>query len=733
MLETIIYLILTLITIYILGYGVTFCLLPNKLKLYILWLIPWVFILLTIVISTLFSLLGLSVSFTAPFLSTIYFVLSAYIYLKEKPHILISRENSVMFFIIFMNIIFNIIPILRREGILTTISLGNNDVIAYATAADYLMNHSLQESFHTKVLLTLSNLLHDGYRWGPSILTAFFMSIFRLQGYQLAYLIQAILFGLTIPLIYVLLRVLYKPSFWGMLLSTTMFAFNANLLYILYHNFFGQVLFWGIEMMLFILFFTYYGTAEEHKLRINRFDILISLTISALYFSYHEPAMFIFAPLVLYIFWRFLSKNQPVSFIKKLFLTATITLSISSVSILNAFIVDFGQSFGSNKDQPIGWELFRQQIPYANPYEALGFYSIHSFPPLPNSIAILLSLLVLFLISWGIFKSKQKNFIICFTLIFFFFYYWTGIVHHNFFAYNRAITYTLPFFIILFTVGLLEIFKKWLYQISLVIILAGLVMFSAIKLNKKFRSSYIAVDKSIVSLREVSLQNISEPIYVESFVEPTVPHWLQNWTGYFIYQTDVNQLPKRFNDTSSINKVPENSLVLIGKYSRWYYPPKRILSNIIWENEYYKIGRLCNRDECLKRVEEDLSSLIVGKNDWENVLLTNGWSVREGDERWTNSLMPSLRLVKKTPASKITIDAQSLVEQQTMRIFVNDKQVGEIQLTTKWAVYSFPIENSTDGIYRIKFNFDNLNSPDELELNTDTGSISAGFRSFTIE
>ncbi|MCL4419306.1 YfhO family protein, partial [Patescibacteria group bacterium] len=517
---------------------------------------------------------------------------------------------------------------------LTSISMGNNDIIAYATSGDYLVNHSLIESFSNRVHLTVDNLLHDGYRWGTPMIPSFFMALFGLSGYQYTYLFQTILFSLMLPLTYVLLRILYKPGFLQGFLVVLITALNSNLLYMLYHNFFGQVLFWGIEMLIFIFYFSYFATPEEKKSVINIYDLLIALTMAVLFFSYHEPVAFMILPLGFFLLWRVLSRAKPLQYFKKLLLIAVTALGLGAVSIFNATIFDFGQTFASNKNQPIGWELFRQKIPYANPFEALGFYSIHSFDPLPNLIAIALSLLTIFVIIWGIIKSRQKSLIISFTTVFFIFLLWTGPYLKNFFAYNRALTYILPFFIVLFAIGFSDLSKKrFVKKIVLLIILTGLLSLSALKLNKKFRTIYVAVDKSMASLRDVPLDNIKEPIYTEGFLDSSIPYWVQNWTGYFIYGNSFSHWPTKFNDGSSLNKVPDNSLVLSGKYSRWYYPPKRVVTNVVWENEYYKIARLCNSDNCLTKSGIYAPEVIIGQSTYEDTLLITGWDRREGESR----------------------------------------------------------------------------------------------------
>src|SRR3989344_2887700 len=728
MVETIFYTILTISTMFILGYGITMLVLPKKLFPHAFWLTPWIFIIFIINFLVISSLLGLPTKISAPIIGTLLIFLSVYIFFKTKHRIKITIVDIFLLLMVFLNIIFNIIPILRREGILTTLTYGSGDIVSYASDADYLVKHSIIEGFHSPLLPSDTTLIRDGYRWGPSILTAFFLSLFHLSGYQLAYLMEVILFSLAMPLLYVLLKILYKPTFSGMILTFILTAFNTNLLYILYNNFFGQVLFWGIEIMFFILFSSYFESDEEKKSGITIYDVMIALAISGLYFSYHEPSIFIFAPLILYLLLRFIFKLRPFSYLRKLTLIGAIAFSISSVSMFNAIVAEVAQTFASNPDQPIGWEYIR----YANPFESMGFYNIHLFPPLPTYLGIILSIPVLIIIIWGIIKSRNKNLVISFTIIFVFFYYWTGSYNSNFFAYFRALSYTLPFFIVLFVVGFLEFVKIPILRVVLVTLMCGLVLFSALKINKKFRTIYLAVDKSLVSLKEIPLQNIEEPIYTENFLGVMVPYWITDWSSYFLYDNSFTNWPTKFNTATSLNKVPENSLVLSGKYYRWYSPPKIVLKDIIWENEYYRIGRLCNTNKCLADLDlgDYLSTLTIGQNDWEHALFLDGWSNTQGGERWSNSLKSTLRLVKKTPPGTISIEAKTINNPQKMNLSVNGVEIGTVDLSQEWSEYTFPLNLNIDneGIYLIQFSFTNLYYPEKSELYKDDKPLSAGFK-----
>ncbi|PIY71647.1 hypothetical protein COY87_05050, partial [Candidatus Roizmanbacteria bacterium CG_4_10_14_0_8_um_filter_33_9] len=424
------YPIINIIILFILGFGLTQLIIPRQLKKYSLWLTPWVTIIFSIFFLVIISLFGLSVKqaiwpLILCFLSTDIYALFNIRKIYFKIDI---KKNFFIACIVLLSLTLNLSPLIRRDRILTTISLGNNDIIAYTTVGDYLKNHSISESFKTKVDTTTDNLLHDGYRWGTPIINSFFLSLLNLEGYQYTYAAQTVLFALFIPLVFILFEILFTQSLIGTLIITILTGFNVNLLYMLYHDFFGQVLFWGLELVLFILFYSYLHSDLIKKNKLNIYDYLLGITVTVLFFSYHEPAFFMFAPIGLFIILKFIfDKKKSLSYIQAIIRIGLISLISGSVSIINAVIFDFKQAFMSNPNQPIGWQLFRNKIPFANPFEAMGFYSIHNFEPMPTLIAVILSVFVILVILKGVLNSKYRLLTICNLTVFFFFLYWTGI------------------------------------------------------------------------------------------------------------------------------------------------------------------------------------------------------------------------------------------------------------------------------------------------------------------
>ena len=731
---------INIVVLFLLGFGLTFLILPKSLRPFWLWLSPWTTIITAIFYFVVTSLFGLSMKQT--FISYIIICLSAgiYVLVKIKPVIIVNKkEDFILAIIVGLTLVLNLSPLIRHDKMLTSVSMGNNDIIVYVSTGDYLKNHSIGESFKTKVEEAIGTLLQGGYRWGTPVVNSFFLMLLNLQGYQYTYISQVVIFSLFLPLLYILFKILFgKSNLMGLIIVGIFTGFNANLLYMLYHNFFGQILFWGIEMLLFIFFYSYF---DSSKIKINKFnihDFILGILITILYFSYHEPAIFILAPLGIFLLMIFfLKKNHFKHYFIALLKISLISVITGSTSIIHAIIVDYKQAFMGDPNQAIGWQLFRSKIPYANPFEAMGFWSIHNFKPMPTILAITLSAIVILIIIKGVLKSKYKILTISYLLLFSLFYYWTGISKHNFFSYNRALTYTLPFIIVLFSIGLTSLYQKQKYFWSfIIVILISLELWSAVNLNKRFIKEHLSIEKSYISILDLKEKNIKEPIYVESFIDEITPLWKRLWISHFLYSKNITPMPTIFNNNQFENKVPNNGLVLISKPTPWFGSRKIIFNDIVWGNNYYNLGHICNADDCLIKSKYKLDEIKIGKNDFEDSLLINGWNIGEGENRWANEKESTLRLViKDSYPTRLTVETSSLKKPQEITIYLDEKLLGKISIATDWKSYSVPIDYPLDfGVHRIKFVYSHGYRPmDIISGNLDSRTLYVNFKEIKLE
>lgn len=736
------YPLLIIFLLLFLGYGLTFLLTPSKLRSFSFWLMPWfamVFIIFSYVILGFFGFSVRTYSFIAiPFL----ILLNLYVFIKNKRlSINISYIDIIIFLFITINIIFNLSPLIKRDKIMTTVSFGNNDIIIYVQTADYLVNHSLFDNFSNPQTPfevqhdSASHLIQALFRWGQVIIAAFFINIFNLQAYQLAYVLQTVIFALTIPLLYLISKLIYKKqSFFSIITILTIIGFNVNLLYILYHNFFGQVQYWGLQLFILFFVFSYFYYDKIKLAKYNLYDLIIGVSLSVLYFSYHEGAVFIIAPLIIFFLIKLVLRDNIFFYglaLIKIFLT---TFLISSYSTFLAVVQDYRQSFGGDHTQVIGWQLFRQHIPFANPFEMMGLYSIHSFEPLPNVIAIALSLMVIFLVIKGISAVKPKALIFSFIFIYISSMLFTGYVDNNFFTYNRAVTYSVFLFLILFITGITHVFYKREYlKIFIFLTALSLIIFSAVKLNKRFLSERFTVDKKLISIQEIPVNKYKEPIFIESYLDKNIILWNHMWQYHFMYFIKPN--PKIFPPAELGPVIPDNGLVLVSKPTPWYRPPQVLLKKVVWENEYYRLGRLCNSDECLIGRKEDLSKVEIGKDHYEDSLLMNGWSVKEAESRWAVGKESTLRLItKKDNNTSLVIKGLTLKEPQELSIYIDDQFIGKKTIKIKLQEYNFNLQNTlSKGAHYIKFVFSNTYRPIDSNISADTRELAVQFKKIEIK
>ena len=735
MFDILIYPILTIIFLFFLGYGTTMFFLPNKLREFSLWLSPWLAIVFLIILLTIFSLLGLSINQSSPIIIVLLTILNIFALFKYKHFHQFNLRNSIIIgLFIGTSLLLSLYPLLRHVKFLTAITMGNNDIVIYAQVSDYLIDHSIFDFlFKNSNLLKAENfgigsLLYGGFRWSSPLLASFFMNIFQLAGYKFIYIFQTVLFSLAIPLYYVLFRTIYKRFSYGLVLVLGIFAFNSNLLYMLYHNFFGQVLFYGLSPLFLIFIYTYLPDSNILSRGINRFDIIIGLIISSLFFAYHEVTILVVTPLSFILFFNFLSKKNILSLWSKLLKILLITVITSSVSIVNAINIDFLQA--SNIDAPIGWALFRQKVSFANPFEMMGFYSIHYFNPLPTIIAIITSLFVIVLIFYGLYKSKFKHISFSFVFIYLLFFSW-ALIHNNFFAYNRVVTYTLPLFIILFAIGLVELFKKKKKTlIFLIVFLLFLELFFAIKLTKRFINEKLIVDKSLISLQDIKNVDIGlEPLYTEQAITGSIVYWKQIWTDYFLYPKATysqNKTPK--------NVILDNSLILLSKTNYLGDPLKLVLNETIWQNEYYKIAKICNSNNCLLYKNKDFSKVDIGSNDYEDSLFLSGWGSRESNARWAVEKEATLRLITLNDTNVLKFEAYSLGEPEIVSIYINGTYVGTKNIKVDWNTYNLVLPYILiPGVNNVVLKFSHVFRPIDLGLNQDTRNLSVNFRKIALE
>jgi len=724
------YAISIIFLLFLLGIGLANLLIP--FEKFSIWLIPWVSIVFLIVFLVIFSFLGFPLKFVSYPLILLLTLLTIWSFSKIKKIQINIVEDSIILFFIFLSLFILLYPLVKLFNFPTTISLGNNDVVGYAEAADYLVLNSLNSAFVNKISFGVDNILLGAFRWGGTILMSFFLSIFSLKGFQLTYIIHVVIFVLSLPLNYLILKKLYKRTIPGLIMLLGISAFNVNFVYMIFHNFFPIAIFRGVFCFLFLFLLHYFHDKKIKKTNFH-YSLIISLSLSALYFSYQEVVLFTIAPLGIYLIYLFFkNKTDLKDYSRKITDIGTITLLISFTSIIYSIRFLF-RIFHIFKGQPIGWQLFRSSIPYANPFEMLGFYSIHAYEPMPLFFAVFFSLLTVFFIARGIIIAKTRIFYSVFVLFYIFLLIRMSFLAPNFFDYNRIVVYFLPFFMVPFVIGMVDVLddlkvKGIFTKVFLLIFLIFLELMFTRKLISRLYVENIAVDQKYISLQNIQNKKsiFKKPILLENSINTSLPYWNLVWLQYFL---NLNNPPIIISESKKIN---DGDLILTSKNSREF---DLYIKKTIWENDFYRIGSLCQTDSCLIKENKDFSKIRIGKGFYEDSLLLSGWSVKDGESRWTNSDKVTLRLITKKKSVKFSVIALSLKEPQIISLYIDDVLIGSQPVKNSWSKAVFYFDELLEpGLYRIDMKFSNSYKPSEvIPGSVDSRDLYVNFKEISLE
>ena len=536
MISIILYVLLTITLTFFLGIGISFYFLPKRLSTssYSIFILPWISITAIIFILVITNLLGFTIHQTAIQITIILSCISIYVILKHRV-ILFPRSITIIVIIAIVgfNLLLNLSPLLVKEKFMTTISLGNLDGTVYAIIGDYLKDHTILDSLHEKKLVETRELLFTDYRWGTSVLISYFIEIFNLKGYQFVYILISILFSFFTLLIPLLFHSLFKPSRFILIVSVIFVAFNTNLLYTLYHGFFGQILYSGLYLLFLIIYTDFIRNKSITKSE-EKTDILAAFILTTIYFTYQEGILFVILPVAIYLITQIISErnfNIIKSHIRFIFVLL-ITNSISLMHNMRFNLLMF--SFHEDK-RAIGWQLIRESQNYASPLELLGIHNLYLANPLPIYITILFSIPVILILMYGLLNLKESKFTVITFIVYILVIFQTSIYNPHFFLYFRVTALFLPVLFILFSGGLDLMSKKYkIPSLAVILIMVSVILWNAKIFNFYFRSNYLAVRQEVTILEELKRFQFTEPIYTENYFDTSLTRWEEIWIKYFL-------------------------------------------------------------------------------------------------------------------------------------------------------------------------------------------------------
>ncbi|HLD26641.1 MAG TPA: hypothetical protein VJB63_01655, partial [Patescibacteria group bacterium] len=436
-------------------------------------------------------------------------------------------------------------------------------------------------------LLATGDLLHGGFRWGSPMVLSFIASVLGIRAYAVYFILLVLSFVLSFPLVYILVkRMMAKGGKFLMLLIFFTFAFNSTMLYMVYNVFFTQFLFSGIYIVLFLLIYEYFKSVDA-SLHFNFFDLLIALSISSITTIYPEGLAFAFVPLIIAVVLHAL-RNKNIIYTVRFLKICALAFVINPYTFGTAVEQNIKIIASSTRSAFIGWE----NIPYATPLEIMGFYNLYYSKDLPVLIDFIVSIPIVMIWWIGFKKLKSSLVLLAYLLTFLIVYIGLRFIFPNFFTYHRAITYSLFLYPILFTSGVIYVLsffhKNFKYVVIAIVFI--LIARSAYRTTYQMYWHMRVVDKALISLEELnSAKNIPQPFYTADVFLGEYDLWKRLWREYFLMDRLIITSQ---NFPTEIPSLPEEYTVLAEKDIVEYQGKKLHFKTILWENEYYKLGKI---------------------------------------------------------------------------------------------------------------------------------------------
>lgn len=581
-----------IVVLFFLGIGFTYIFIPRRLQRYAFWLTPWIGTVLMAVFVVMFNLAKISVNKSIYFIIFIAFVFLLSAMWRKKLNLHFSRVDLLLSVLIAASMIFNLYPLMKKAGFPTTISKSNLDPVTYSMVGDFLVDHTIfdgRDFEHYKPYLwAVGDLVHSSFRWGSPLILSFFAQLLTLKSYEIFSVIITVYFVLSIPLVYVLAKVLMPALKMGSaLFLTIIFSFNSTLLYMLYNAFFAQFIFMGIFVVMAILFCDYIEERKK-KTSYNRGDFLIALCLSSLTTIYPEGLIFVSVPFLIFAVLDSIFRKRLFFFIVAAKIGMLVFL-INPLSLGTATRQIRAVGAATSKAVFIGWE----KIPYAAPLEILGFYNLYYSRDLSLIFDIILGLPIVTIIILGISRSKAKLFLVMNIVFFVLIYFVYRLVFRNYYTYHKAITYTIFFYTVFFGLGMNFLFSFLKSRLTKTIIVVIFLIFSARSAYRTIYQLYwhpYIVDAPLVSLRSLNKdRQMNEPFYTADVYLGEYDFWKRLWQEYMLMDELIVTIQ---NYPTEKNYLKNIRLVLSDKEYFERERKKIIYKKIVWENNYYQLGEI---------------------------------------------------------------------------------------------------------------------------------------------
>jgi len=286
--------------LFLLGWGPTCLILPDRLQPYRTWLAPWMGSMTAAFVLVWLSRLGID-AVTATHILTALGLLVAGWTLGfanvKRPDVTSLALPLTLTSVATLALI--LIPLWRISTIPTTVTAGNNDPVAYIAVADFLKHASIAHppAIDSRRLMTvlINGWMETTDRPGTELQISLFAALFHVPSYRVFSILLAVMFAATVPLAGIFASSM-EAGIFASLLTLALSVFNVFQLYWYYHGFAPQLLSQGCIVIFFILLAGFDSKQEDCL----RYAMALGVVLAIISSEYPEAVPFILVPYGVY-------------------------------------------------------------------------------------------------------------------------------------------------------------------------------------------------------------------------------------------------------------------------------------------------------------------------------------------------------------------------------------------------------------------------------------------------
>lgn len=696
MLSYIFYSLVTGLLFIYLGLGLSFLILPLKFEKYSIFFAPFFGI-------TYIAFLGWNIAqidvnliinhklflLIPPF----FFLLISLLIKKERLNQIIwplRKENLLNLIVLSIIYLFVSLPHILKYNFLTTISLGNNDIAFYATAAKSFMNQSLTNQYP----YLDNNFLYPfkfEYHFTSSLCTSLISDTFAVEPYQIINIIMNLFFIFGIAIAFIVCYELFSYNKILSLFIASLIGINFHLISILYNGFYPQVL--SIGFFLGLILAVYYPIIFDNKsmscmIYYLPFALFMLIGLSAIY-STMQP--FFAIPLLIFLILCIIAKKSVIA-IKKEFLYL-LSLLISFIIICPSDVILFINKHLFHAGAVAGWNaaIFSPELIFGIVFPTTTISLVQIRLQTPLIMIIIISAIILILCYYSltlIYKDNKKLFLFSISNLLFVFilyiyfisieYLSPGFTGEGYKAY-KLMTYFIPIILIsclyfftkvsfpkLHFTGKNESFNLFCVIGVIILVFGNILSASAIiYTNNEIRF----VDNEMEDINKISLFDNVTSVNID-----VNNYWEQMWVYYFLFNN------KKLYLLGSSYYSPKST-----KNSEW-----TLIKNYSSDDDIYKKnlnGEYIILNQKYSLVKQGSYDISLGQG-WFNL---ESWGGNPG--RWMSDNAEVLIYSNKNGTANLSITMASINSPKTLNIIgENADLLQKINIPTNFTIISIPIQ-----------------------------------------